>query len=66
MSKPIHVIKKNSHGVDVVAGTHVVGPMGQIVLKRPDQPIKAGWRYATDADITPAPVAKAVAPKHDK
>jgi hypothetical protein len=49
---PIHKTGTTAHGRTVSAGYYVVGPSGQLVLQRPDQPVKSGWRLATDDDVT--------------
>lgn len=41
----------NNHGEPVVRGFHAVGPSGNLVLLRPDAPLKAGWRFATQDDL---------------
>jgi hypothetical protein len=49
--KPIHKMGTTANGSEVSAGYYVVGPNGQLVLSRPDQPVKPGWRLATEDDI---------------
>jgi hypothetical protein len=49
--KPIHKMGKTASGAEVSAGYYVLGPNDQLVLSRPDQPLKPGWWLATEDDI---------------
>jgi hypothetical protein len=51
---PIHKIGTTASGMTVSAGYHAVGPDGQLVLLRPDTPLKSGWRLATQDDLAAA------------
>lgn len=43
----------------VDAGTYAVDPQGHLVVIRTGQKLKAGWRYATDADMSEKAEAEA-------
>lgn len=47
----IHKVGRTASGAQVSAGYYVIGPNDQLVLQRPDQPLKGGWRLATQEDI---------------
>lgn len=55
---------KNYHGEEVLQGTMVIGPSGQLVRVRPGAAVKPGWRAATAGEIDAA-IAAARAAKTD-
>lgn len=48
----IHIVGKNAHGQEVSDGIFAIGPSGQLVMAK--QPLKPGWRPATEDEIVAA------------
>lgn len=66
MAEVIYKHAKNYHGDKVVAAYYAISPAGHLIECVPDAPLKAGWRYATQADLDAKAKAKAEADKAKK
>lgn len=55
----IEEIQRNAHGEPAPRGFYAISPQGNVVLLAPGQPVKPGFRVATQEDLDAAAAKEA-------